>query len=319
MSDTTPERVTFGAKTAEAAGAGVVGETDDDGADGVGEAAIGERTASLQPVNPHETTRTIRRVRKHFATGSSCLRSGKPRRKLQVLPVGGLFSFQAQIDPAARWTESFRAGGTPNTTIPQIEASGMLERLSLRGMMDRPIPDSYWVVDGLLLAGEYAGASTAARARHKLEALLDAGIRTFFDLTEEGELSPYDDMLRELARDRAIAVSHERMPIRDLGVPDPSDLYALLARIAINIAEGTPSYVHCWGGVGRTGTVIGCWLVEHQAMDGNDALTRIEELRRDLPDSGRRSPETDEQCALVRGWAEISRSKAVQLPGGDGC
>jgi protein-tyrosine phosphatase len=186
-------------------------------------------------------------------------------------------------------------------------------------MMDRPIPDSYWVVDGLLLAGEYAGASTAAEARHKLEALLDAGIRAFFDLTEEGELSPYGDMLSELARDREIAVAHERMRIRDLGVPDPSDLHALLAQLAVNVADGTPSYVHCWGGIGRTGTVIGCWLVEHEGMDGNDALTLIAKLRRDTPDGRRRSPETDEQSALVRGWAEINQRMAAQLPGGDGC
>jgi hypothetical protein len=65
--------------------------------------------------------------------------------------------------------------------------------------MHRPIPDSYWVVDGLLLAGEYAGAATPVSARYKLEALLEAGIRAFFDLTEEGELSPYNDMLRDLA------------------------------------------------------------------------------------------------------------------------
>ena len=74
--------------------------------------------------------------------------------------------------------------------------------------MHRPIPDSYWVVDGLLLAGEYAGALSAPRARRKLDALLDAGIRSFFDLTEEGELLPYDDMLRELASDRRIAVAY---------------------------------------------------------------------------------------------------------------
>ena len=95
--------------------------------------------------------------------------------------------------------------------------------------MHRPIPDSYWVVDGLLLAGEYTGAVSAPRARRKLDALLDAGIRSFIDLTEEGELLPYDDMLRELASDRRIAVTYQRVPIPDLGVPAPADLQALLS------------------------------------------------------------------------------------------
>ena len=29
------------------------------------------------------------------------------------------------------------------------------------------------------------------------------------------------------------------------------------------IAGGGLTYVHCWGGIGRTGTVVGCWLVRH--------------------------------------------------------
>ena len=107
--------------------------------------------------------------------------------------------------------------------------------------MHRPIPDSYWVVDGLLLAGEYAGAPSAPRARRKLDALLDAGIRSFFDLTEEGELLPYDDMLRELASDRRIAVAYDRVPIPDLGVPRPADLQALLSQLKVNVSAGTPS------------------------------------------------------------------------------
>ena len=86
-----------------------------------------------------------------------------------------------------------------------------------------------------------------------------------------------------------------------MAVPRPADLQALLSQLEANVYAVTPSYVHCWGGVGRTGTVIGCWLVEH----GYDALTRIADLRRGTPDGRRRSPETDEQCALVFGWKEM--------------
>jgi protein-tyrosine phosphatase len=171
--------------------------------------------------------------------------------------------------------------------------------------MHRPIPDSYWVVDGLLLAGEYAGGETPARARYKLDALLDAGIRAFFDLTEHLELRPYDGLLRDLAHDRTLSVAYNRVPIRDAGVPRPADLHRLLSALKTNLDGGTPSYVHCWGGIGRTGTVIGCWLVEHGGMEGMAALEHIAELRRGTPDGRMRSPETDEQAALVLGWREI--------------
>jgi hypothetical protein len=174
--------------------------------------------------------------------------------------------------------------------------------------MHKPIPASYWVIDGLLLAGEYAGASSPARAQQKLEAFLDAGIRAFFDLTEEGELPPYEDLLRDLARDRGLSAAYERVPIRDAGVPGPADLHRLLSLLETNVDRGIPSYVHCWGGIGRTGTVVGCWLVEHSGLEGKAVLKRIAELRFGRPDPSWRSPETDEQAALVLGWTEIRRS-----------
>ncbi|RZK36594.1 MAG: serine/threonine protein phosphatase, partial [Hymenobacter sp.] len=62
----------------------------------------------------------------------------------------------------------------------------------------RPIPNSYWATPALL-ACEYPGAPTAAAAIPKLDALLAAGIRDFYDLTEENELVPYEPLLRERA------------------------------------------------------------------------------------------------------------------------
>ena len=60
--------------------------------------------------------------------------------------------------------------------------------------------------------------------------------------------------------------------------------------------------------------MIGCWLVELDAIDGSEALTRIADLRRGTPDGRRRSPETDEQCALVLGWKEMGQTMLVQPP-----
>jgi hypothetical protein len=45
-----------------------------------------------------------------------------------------------------------------------------------------PVPDSYWVVDDLLLAGEYPGEIDPDETRRKLRAFLDAGVRLFIDL-----------------------------------------------------------------------------------------------------------------------------------------
>ena len=63
-------------------------------------------------------------------------------------------------------------------------------------------------------------------------------------------------------------------------------------------------YVHCWGGVGRTGTIIGCWLARHYEP-GHAALGRLTELWQDNPKSRtRRSPETTDQVWYVLEWNE---------------
>ena len=166
-----------------------------------------------------------------------------------------------------------------------------------------PIPDSYWLVDGLLLAGQYPGAADEDRARARLARFLDAGIRTFIDLTEASEpLERYDRILRTLATERGIEAKHLRHPVRDLGVPRERDqMKGMLATIREEMDAGRPVYVHCWGGIGRTGTVIGCWLVE-QGLAGPAAIERIAHLRAPTPDSWKRSPETDEQCRYICEW-----------------
>ena len=66
--------------------------------------------------------------------------------------------------------------------------------------------------------------------------------------------------------------------------------------------------MHCWGGVGRTGTVVGCWLVQESGLSPDEAIAKIAEMRCDTPDGWKRLPETDEQRAFIQRWAErISR------------
>jgi protein tyrosine/serine phosphatase len=163
-------------------------------------------------------------------------------------------------------------------------------------------PDCYWVVPGTLLAGEYPSARDEATSRRKIAELLDAGIRTFIDLTEERELPGYAESLAAMAEARGVAVTYQRLPIVDMDVPSVSQMRSTLTAIEHGIAAAAPVYVHCWGGIGRTGTVIGCWLVEH-GRTGESALAELDVLRGFAVTRNRPSPEMPDQLAFVRSWA----------------
>ena len=144
--------------------------------------------------------------------------------------------------------------------------------------MDRhPIEYCYWV-EGQLLAGEYPrNKDDEAASRAKLAALTEAGVNTFIDLTQEGELSPYAQWLD------AESQTYDRFPIWDVDIPDTSETTTtILDTIDAAIAKGDVVYLHCWGGVGRTGTIVGCWLARH-GHPGPAALERLAELWANAP------------------------------------
>jgi protein-tyrosine phosphatase len=161
--------------------------------------------------------------------------------------------------------------------------------------MDAPTPESYWVEPGLL-AGKYPGLLDLTGTGAKVDQLLAAGVTLFVDLTEEFELDPYAHLVGE----RAL---HVRMPISDMDVTTVEQMRRTLDLIDRERARHGTAYVHCWGGAGRTGTVVGCWLVRH-GLDGDAALRRIAALRADSPALWLDSPQTEAQHAMVRGWSE---------------
>jgi protein-tyrosine phosphatase len=172
----------------------------------------------------------------------------------------------------------------------------------------KPFEDCYWVIPGVFLAGEYPGAPLPAHARLKLSRLLDVGITYVMDLTSKADpLRPYDKQLRELAKERGISVVYSRRPIPDMNCPSADLMRTILDEIDEAIANGHLVYVHCWGGIGRTGTVVGCQLVRAGAT-GDEALAHVARLFAGMSRSKtmvhRRSPQTLAQRAFVRGWTE---------------
>jgi len=183
-------------------------------------------------------------------------------------------------------------------------------------MTKLPIPESYWVEDNRFLAGEYPGGYDPETTRRHMDAFLETGINTFINLTEANELPSYEEILKEQAKIYGVDASHQRIPIRDFRVPSSETMTAILDAIDKAVNAGRCVYVHCWGGVGRTGMVVGCYLVRH-GMPNEQALARVDQLYKSRPVnfSHPRSPETEQQVEFVRNWWDDPKT----LPGNIKC
>jgi len=172
----------------------------------------------------------------------------------------------------------------------------------------RPLSESYWVEPDKLLAGEYPGNYNPEIARKRIDTLLEAGFETFIDLTKPNETVPYARTLLDQARAYEVDVKYHNFPIGDFGLPTSELMKKILDTIDGELQEGHKIYLHCWGGIGRTGTTVGCYLVRH-GKTGEEALQQLAKWWRTVPKSHYHpySPETHEQAEFIRTWAEYDK------------
>ncbi|CCM05304.1 uncharacterized protein FIBRA_07518 [Fibroporia radiculosa] len=186
----------------------------------------------------------------------------------------------------------------------------------------RPIPNSYWATPYLVACEFPYCPITPAMLAHKhtkqkLDALLLAGVRTFIDLTEPHELFPYAPHLAArcaLLGIDACEVEYHNFPIRDRNLPESVDFVRRIMDVLRDCeCRARIAAVHCRGGIGRTGLIVGCWLVESGvAKDGAGALRMIAEEWKTVEKCKRFpcSPETGPQFEFVRSFQRSKRSNS---------
>ena len=106
------------------------------------------------------------------------------------------------------------------------------------------------------------------------------------------------------AKKMGITVTFDQISIKDFSVPAERQMIRILNQIDMCIKYDKPVYLHCRGGKGRTGTVVGCYLARHGVTAGNDVIKKIKELRKSTEDFSDHSPETRAQINMVTNWGK---------------
>ena len=122
-----------------------------------------------------------------------------------------------------------------------------------------------WLIHNRL-AGSGMPTSTS-----ELDWVLKQGVKSIITMTE-------DPLPESWIKD----VKYLHVPTEDLSAPDMEKIDQAVEFIYKGIRNNEPVMVHCAAGIGRTGTILACYLVKYQKMSISDA---IEKVRKERPGS----------------------------------
>jgi atypical dual specificity phosphatase len=123
-----------------------------------------------------------------------------------------------------------------------------------------------WVIDGTL-----AGCRAPWR-EPEVRFLRDQGIMTLVRLQESGELRITSEALESLG------IRDYHCPIPEGAALSVKETQSLVEFIRQSIANEEPVAVSCGGGIGRTGTILACYMVA-QGIGAEQAIPTLRSTR----------------------------------------
>ena len=122
-----------------------------------------------------------------------------------------------------------------------------------------------WLIDNKL-AG--SGMPTTI---NEINWILNQGVKSIITMTENA-----------LPESWVKDTKYLHVPTEDLSAPDIEKIDEAVDFIHERINNNEPVMVHCAAGIGRTGTVLACYLIKYQKYSAKNA---IEKVRKERPGS----------------------------------
>jgi atypical dual specificity phosphatase len=119
------------------------------------------------------------------------------------------------------------------------------------------------------IVADQLGACSAPQSQDDLRRLHAEKISLVVNLLENGH--PEEALA-------GFAMRELHLPVRDFTAPTLDQIEAAVTAIDAAHGAGERVVVHCAAGIGRTGTLVACYLVS-AGMSPDAAITRVRELR----------------------------------------
>ncbi len=120
---------------------------------------------------------------------------------------------------------------------------------------------------GWLIENKLAGSGMPT-SNIEVEWVKKQGVKSIITMTEE---SLPDSWVHD--------VKYLHVPTEDYSAPDMQQIDEAVEFIQKRIQENEPVMVHCAAGIGRTGTILACYLIKYKKMSVTDAIEKVREVR----------------------------------------